>query len=204
MNVLRQAGYTTETGGQHWLGKVRNLEFVIDVIFSSGNGLCEVDDEWFRHAHPGELDGHLVHLIPPEEMIWTKGFVMERHRYDGTDIIHLIHARGRKLDWPRLLKRFGSYWEVLLSHVTLFTFVYPGEIHNIPDWVWNDLLERLSNKRRQSPPSSQPRICYGSLLSGEQYKVSIESWKYLDARQNPIGNMSEPAMKQVIDTIEME
>ncbi len=59
-------------------------------------------------------------------MIWSKAFIMERERYDGADIAHLILACGRDLDWRRLLGRFGRRWRVLLSHLVLFGFVYPG------------------------------------------------------------------------------
>ena len=39
----------------HWLGKAfggREREFFVDLIFSGGNGVAEVDDDWFAHA-PG-------------------------------------------------------------------------------------------------------------------------------------------------------
>ena len=51
--VLEQAGFKTELTFSHWLGKVYYEDFFVDIIFSSGNGLCEVDDLWFKHAAPG-------------------------------------------------------------------------------------------------------------------------------------------------------
>jgi len=50
--VLEQAGFKTELTFSHWLGKVYYEDFFVDIIFSSGNGLCEVDDLWFKHAAP--------------------------------------------------------------------------------------------------------------------------------------------------------
>jgi hypothetical protein len=41
-----------------------------------------------------------VRLCPPEEIIWSKAFIMERERYDGADISHLIRACQGRLDWP--------------------------------------------------------------------------------------------------------
>ena len=52
---------------------------------------------------------------------------MERERYDGADIAHLLRARADQLAWRRLLRRFGPHWRVLLGHLVLFGFVYPGE-----------------------------------------------------------------------------
>jgi len=42
-------------------------------------------------------------------MIWSKAFIMERDRYDGADIAHIIRTCGKGLDWSRLLHRFGSH-----------------------------------------------------------------------------------------------
>jgi hypothetical protein len=79
-DILDEAGFKTELTFSHWLGKVYYDDFFIDIIFNSGNGLCEVDDLWFKHAVPGRVFGFPVKFCPPEEMIWSKAFVMERER----------------------------------------------------------------------------------------------------------------------------
>ena len=60
-------------------------------------------------------------------MIWTKAFVMERERYDGGDVAHLLLKCSEQLDWHRLVSRFDSHWRVLLSHLILFGYIYPSE-----------------------------------------------------------------------------
>jgi hypothetical protein len=45
LETLKDAGYRTEMTFPHWLGKAFCGDDFIDVIFSSGNGLCPVDDE---------------------------------------------------------------------------------------------------------------------------------------------------------------
>src|SRR5205085_362129 len=111
----------------------------IDIIFSSGNGLATVDEGWFSYAVKADVFGEPVLLCPPEETIWSKAFIQERERYDGADVAHLIRARGRDFDWPRLLRRFGPHWPVLLSHLILFGYIYPGERAIIPAGVMQDL-----------------------------------------------------------------
>jgi hypothetical protein len=66
----------------------------VDVIWSSGNGIANVDPSWFEYALEEDVLGQHVFLCPPEEMIWSKAFVMERERFDGADVI-LVLARGR-------------------------------------------------------------------------------------------------------------
>src|SRR5437899_2577696 len=79
-----------------------------------------------------EVLGVPVRLCPAEEIIWSKAFIMERERYDGNDVAHLLRARGCALDWDRLLRRFDGHWRVLLSHIVLFGFIYPAERAAIP------------------------------------------------------------------------
>ena len=105
--VCSAAGYRTTMKFSHWLGKVSQGDFVVDIIFGSGNGLCLVDEEWFEHAVPATVLNRAVMLCPPEETLWSKAFIMERERFDGADIAHLLNATGKELDWARLLRRFN-------------------------------------------------------------------------------------------------
>jgi hypothetical protein len=147
-----------------------------------------VDDVWFEHAVPDHVLGLPVRLCPPEEMIWSKAFIMERERFDGADVAHLVRARGREMDWARLLDRFGARWRVLLSHLVLFGFIYPCERDAVPEGVMRQLLARLQAELAEPP--SEDRACHGTELSRAQYLVDLERWGYRDARRIPHGNMS--------------
>jgi hypothetical protein len=186
--ALDQAGLRTELTFSHWLAKVYCEDNFIDIIFSSGNGLCEVDDFWFEHAIPGEVFGFPVKFCPPEEMIWSKAFVMERERYDGGDVAHLLLKCAERLNWPRLVSRFGPHWRVLLSHLILFGYIYPFEKQRIPQEVIGELLRRL-DADLTAPILADP-ACQGSLLSRTQYRVDIEKMGYKDARLLPDSKMS--------------
>src|SRR5438552_14091288 len=48
--ALHQAGYETEAPFPHWLGKAHCGEYFVDVIYSSGNGVARVDEQWFELA----------------------------------------------------------------------------------------------------------------------------------------------------------
>jgi hypothetical protein len=189
LGVLAAAGYRTELTFPHWLGKAYLADDFIDVIFASGNGVARVDDQWFEHAVGAEVWGLAVRLCPAEETIWSKSFVQERERFDGADIAHLLRACGPDLDWPRLLRRFGPHWRLLLEHLVVFGFVYPGERDKVPAWVMNDLLVRLQGE--VSAPPLPTKVCRGTLLSREQYLIDVERWGYEDARREPRGPMTQ-------------
>jgi hypothetical protein len=183
--VLERLGCETEKTFPHWLAKAYNpgtADF-IDVIYSSGSGIAVVDDEWFTHSVPETVLGIPVRLCPAEEIIWSKAFIMERERYDGNDVAHLLRARGRALDWSRVLRRFGPHWRVLLSHLVLFGFIYPAERTQIPRHVQDDLLRRLQAEMAATPPAD--KTCQGTLISRAQYLVDIGPWGYRDARLEP-------------------
>jgi hypothetical protein len=189
--LLAAGGYATAVPYPHWLAKVHGGNDVIDIIFNSGNGIALVDDEWFAHALPAQVLGVEVQLCPVEEMLWNKAFIMERERYDGADVAHLLRAHADHLDWPRLLRRFGEDAAVLLSHLVLFGFIYPGERHRVPAQVIDELLARV----RAEPPRDA-RLCRGSLLSRAQYAVDVDDWGYIDARRGPHSTMSDDEVAQ--------
>jgi hypothetical protein len=184
--LLDQAGYRTELPFPHWLGKVHGNGHWMDVIFSSGNGIAAVDDLWFDHAAETDIFGLRVRLCPAEEMIWSKAFVQERERFDGADVLHLIRALGRSLDWRRLVMRFADHWRVLFGHVVLFGYVYPDHRDDIPQWVVEELAGRLAADCQEAAN----RLCYGTLLSREQYLIDVGQRGYRDPRIEPHGPMT--------------
>ncbi len=188
LEALAGAGYRTELTYPHWLGKAYSGTRFVDLIFSSANGVARVDDQWFTHAEMGMILGEPLAVCPAEETIWSKAFVLERERFDGADIVHLVKARAGRLDWPRLLRRFGPHWRVLFSHLTLFGFVYPGERLAVPAWVMRELVTRLERELAVAP--GDERVCRGTLLSRAQYLVDVEQLGYRDARLEEDGHMS--------------
>jgi Icc-related predicted phosphoesterase len=187
--ALSTIGCRTEVTFPHWLAKAVTADGVIDVIFSSGNGVARVDDGWFTHAVDAKVFGLPVKLCAPEETIWSKAFIMERERFDGADVAHLLRACGPGLDWHRLLRRFGPHWRVLFGHLVLFGFIYPGERWRIPLGVMRELSARLAAEL--DARTGAERICYGTMLSRGQYLSDVEKWEYRDARLAPTGAIGD-------------
>jgi Nucleotidyl transferase of unknown function (DUF2204) len=177
--ALKRAGYKTKKTFPHWLAKAGRGRAHVDLIFRAGNGLCEVDNSWFERAHGHEFLGLPAKLCAPEEMIWMKAYIMERERFDGADIAHILQSCAEKLDWPHLVHRFGPDWRVLLGHLVLFGYIYPGERDRIPAAVMDDLIARLQSEKRSA---GADRICRGTLLSRKQYLLDIQKRGFRDAR----------------------
>jgi hypothetical protein len=200
--LFESAGYRTELTFPHWIGKAWKGEDFVDLIFSAGNGVAVVDDLWFEHAVPGRVFEMDVELIPAEEMIWSKGLIMERERYDGADVAHLILAIGDRLDWRRLISRYGRYWRALFAHVVLFGFIYPSDRTTVPAWVIEELSARLAKETARG--DLPEKICYGTIISRQQYLIDVTERGYRDARLEPLGNMSAEEIEEWTKGIEVD
>jgi hypothetical protein len=203
-------GYRTEVTFPHWLGKIHQGRAYVDVIWSSGNGIANVDPSWFEYALEEDVLGQHVFLCPPEEMIWSKAFIMERERFDGADVCHLLRACGRGLEWERLIARFGTHWPVLLAHVLLFQYAYPGEGDTIPRRVVRRLLDRaaaptptVNGGAARTDVATGEHICCGTCLSRE-YMHDVRHWGYRDARVRPLGRMTADEVARWMAAFEHE
>src|SRR6266700_3522126 len=132
--------------------------------------------------------------------------------YEG-DIVDLIFRAGNGLcevddswfdrarDDEQLVRRFGPDWRVLLSHLVLFGYIYPGERARIPAAIMEDLLTRLRSEARTAAPE---RLCRGTLLSRKQYLVDVQKWGFRDARLEERVHMNEKDIADWTDAIEKE
>lgn len=189
VQAFRRNGFHADIVFSHWLAKAWQGDDFIDLIYGSGNALCPVDEDWFRHATEGNVLGVPARLVPVEEMIWQKMFIMERERFDGADVNHLLLACGAQIDWARLLARTGPHWRVLLAHLILFEFAYPDARGSIPPEVRNDLMALAASIHNGTLPHT-PERCQGTYLSRLQYAIDVETRGYQDSRILPLGRMT--------------
>jgi hypothetical protein len=176
LKLFAGKGYQTELTDERWLCKVFSGDFFIDIIFSSVNNICRVDDTWLEKASAGQLHGMNVNFLPAEELFWCKIYVQNRERYDGADLNHLILRYGHKLDWKRILMRLDHHWHLLFQQLINFQFVYPGERDIIPKWLFDNMMERAS-EQFDHPPAIE-KVCRGPIIDNTQYQIDVKDWEY--------------------------
>lgn len=184
--IWQKAGYSADYTFTHWLAKVKSGRVYVDIIFRSGNGLAAVDDAWFQYSRAATIFGLQIKTVPPEELIWQKAYIMERERFDGADVAHMLRACGENLDWNRLVKRFGPDWRILWSHLVLFGFIFPSKRHLIPMELVKEFAGRAMQE--QSEPFVGAPVCNGTLLSRIQYQTDLR--EFVDARTAARSEMS--------------
>ena len=82
MRTLREAGFRACLTQGHWLAKAYHGDHFVDVIFGMGNGLALIDQDWYRYSRPAILAATPVRIAPPEELLWHRLFIGERHRHE--------------------------------------------------------------------------------------------------------------------------
>jgi hypothetical protein len=187
--ALAAGGYELVMAHPHFVAKVYEGDGFVDLIFGSGNGLTDLDDDWFAHASWGRSFGVPVRFCAPEDLLWSKAFIMERERYDGADVAHLILTCGDRMDWRRILDRFGPHWRVLLAHLIMFGFAYPARRSIVPAWLSDELLSRLASDSMES--SGVDDVCQGTLVSRRQYLFDLQNLGMKDPRLEPDGPLTE-------------
>lgn len=182
MRVLEFAGFDVWRKHPEWMAQAHLGEGQVDLIYGMGNWLDYVDRTYLRKANRGLVLGTPTWVMSAEEMIYCKAFVASRDRYDAADLHHLLVATGSSLDWPRLIHRFDEHWEVLLSHLIMFGYIYPSHRNLIPASVLDELLGRVQAMHRE--PWTDGKACRGFLVDGNGgYRLDVEEWGYRDIRQ---------------------
>jgi len=190
MEALKQAGFRTRLEQGHWLAKALDDPYFVDVIYGMGNGLALIDADWYAHSKPAILAATPVRVAPPEELIWHRLFINERHRHDMADIAHLILTRGHLMDWDRLLAKTAEHWPLLLSQVQMFRYVYPGYRDQIPVRVVKELLERAERDAMiASAADREHDTTRGTLISRFSFAIDVNEWGFRDLREEYIGQM---------------
>jgi hypothetical protein len=196
--LLKDAGFTVKLEQAHWLAKALRDGVQTDLIYGMGNGLSFIDGDWHRHARTSILAAQPVRVAPPEDLIWHRLFVYERHRSDMADVLHLILCRGDQLDWNRLLRRVGDHWRLLLGQIQLFDYVYPGHRRRVPAEVRSTLLGRA---QAAIDEAGDPDVCQGTLISRFSFSIDVNEWGFRDLRKEAtVASRELPVVKEIVNS----
>ena len=195
--ALREAGFLTRLEDAHWLAKATSGDYFVDLIYGMGNGLALIDHDWIQHSRGGVLAAMPVRIAPPEELIWHRLFIGERHRHDMADILHLILCVGDTFDWERLVNRVGPHWPLLLGQLLTFSYVYPAYQGNIPAWVYEQLIERA---RAEIGREEDVDFTRGPLISRFSFTIDVREWGFADPTRELVRDArNKPEVRAIVE-----
>jgi hypothetical protein len=120
---------------RRWIYRSTVDGFIVDLIFRMANRRSDIDETWFQRAHEVVIHGDDLKVIPPEEMLWQKAYVMQRDRCDWPDIINILYVSGDKLDWEHLVNRMQQDEKLLYAILHVFEWLCPERAAKLPDFV---------------------------------------------------------------------
>jgi hypothetical protein len=195
--ALRAAGFVTRLEDPHWIAKAFADGHCVDLIYGMGNGVAFIDEGWLSHSRPGILAACPVRLAPPEELIWHRLFIVERHRHDMSDVLHLIFCLGETLDWERLIARTGDHWRLLLSHLLMFAYVYPGHRSKVPSWLMSRLLDDARAEIGRDAAGAD--VTRGPLISLFSFTIDVREWGLLNPRDELVRRaVNAPDVQEIV------
>jgi hypothetical protein len=121
-----------------WIYRSYAGDTIVDVIWAMANQRTQVDKEWLRGPEVG-ADGERFRLLPPEELLWSKLYVLQHERCDWPDILNLLQDVGPTMDWRHLLQRVEDDSPLIASLLTVFAWLSPERARELPEWIWKEL-----------------------------------------------------------------
>jgi len=112
---------------------------IVDIIWQMANYRAQVDEDWLTRGDVVAIHGWPLRMLPPEELMWTKLYIVQRDRCDWGDLLNILYARGPELEWQRFIERLGDDWRILAALVQLFTWACPGRAMALPKQLWKTL-----------------------------------------------------------------
>lgn len=180
LKALARAGFATEVVYESWLGKAYRGDVFVDLIWRNANALFPVEESWFERAGTIEMFGSRHRIIPLEELLVSKMMVCGRYRFDGADIMHIFHACGETIDWKRLEELCGEHSELMLAHMHMFRWGYPGSRERVPD----DVVERFTRLSREATSTFGP--FRARLLDIQSFQVDVDGWELPDPHKQAL------------------
>lgn len=137
--ALQEAGFEDFFGREEydrsWIFRGYRDEVIFDVIWELPNHRVEIDNSWFERARPLRMVGRDYSVVPVEELIRIKLYVMQRSRCDWVDVLNVLASSVTEIDWPWLVERMGRDLPLLHGVLAIFNWMCAGRANELPSWV---------------------------------------------------------------------
>jgi hypothetical protein len=122
-----------------WIYRTTRSGVIVDIIWAMANQRARVDECWFRRAGSVQVRDEQVNVLPPEEFMWCKLYVMQRDHCDWPDVFNLVYAIGPRLDWDHLMDRLEEDLPLLKGFLSVYSWLCPRTAQKLPARLWRRL-----------------------------------------------------------------
>ncbi len=127
--------YDQHSYDRGWIYRATRDGFIVDVIWQMANRRADVDEEWFTNAPLIPIRTEKLRVVPAEELLWHKLYVLQRDRCDWPDVWNLLYENGPTLDWERILRRVGNDVQLLEAVLRMYDWICPAGYSELPNWL---------------------------------------------------------------------
>jgi len=143
---------------RRWIYRSYKRNVIVDVIWAMANQRAQVDAGWFRQAAQLRIRGERLCLVPPEELLWCKLYIIQRDRCDWTDVFNLVHEHGPRMDWAYLIRRLEDDVPLLQSMLNVYGWLCPEAVKKLPASLWRRLAAAQKATRSRRPTHDRIRL----------------------------------------------
>jgi len=137
-----------------WIYRSTRDNIIVDIIWSMANRRAEVDELWFERAQTVTIRDEIIQIVPIEELLWCKLYIVQRDHCDWADVFNLLYAVGPRVDWDHLLWRLGVDAPLLQAALTVFNWLCPSRAAEFPEKLRREIglgkPEKLSHEQELS------------------------------------------------------
>jgi hypothetical protein len=122
-----------------WIYRSTKSGVIVDIIWAMANQRAQVDDSWFMRAESGQVRDEEVKVLPLEEFMWCKLYILQRDHCDWPDLLNLLYASGPRLDWDYLIERLEEDLPLLKGLLSVYSWLCPRNARELPARLWRRL-----------------------------------------------------------------
>lgn len=131
--------FDQESYDRGWIYRSTRDGYIVDIIWSMANYRRSLDEDYIEAGPVIDIRGERLHVLPAEELILNKLYILQRSRSDWFDVFNLLYCTDGQLDWWRLLAKLGDDKPLLGGALQVFAWLCPGRAAKIPEFVWSDV-----------------------------------------------------------------
>src|SRR5262249_5958790 len=90
------------------------------------------DEAWFQRSRGVTIQNEALNIIPAEELLAIKLYVLQRDRCDWPDLLNLLYSTAGELDWPHEIERVGPEDALLEGLLHVFRWIESDKAREMP------------------------------------------------------------------------
>jgi hypothetical protein len=148
--------FASQSYDRGWIYRSTRDGYIVDIIWAMANYRRPLDKDYIEAGPIMDVRGERLHVLPAEELILNKLYILQRGRCDWFDVFNLLYSTPDELDWKRLIDKLGEDAPLLAGAMKVYAWLCPGRVRQLPEFIWQAL--GLSRPTESGPDFVRERV----------------------------------------------